>query len=533
MLCFVCANPAWASIFFTNGFEPATDIPATDAEASRFLTQATFGPTDADVALVRTIGYSNWIHRQLTTPTTRAYPYMMALTGGLAKNHGRRMDRHLHTFMTAPDQLRQRMAFALSQIFVISAQHPSLISDPSPQHFAAYWDMLANGAFGEYATLLGQVTHHIAMGKYLSHFRNRKAGPGREPDENYAREVMQLFSVGLFELALDGSRVLDTAGQPIPAYTQATITDLAKVFTGFAYGTASNTNIFSGSYGAYAPMRCLDVEHDMTHKVLIGDTAFPAGRGCAVEVRDALNLLAAHPNAAPFLSRILIQRFTTSNPSPAYIRRVAQKFRNNGDNESGDLGAVIRQILLDPEARRYPPVAGFGKIREPLLRTTALLRAWPFALPSIDANNNLPMARNSVHGTQTPLNAPSVFNFYLPDFQPPGALQNDGIYAPELMGFDESSSFAAINTLAQYGFSFYVGGNTTVVRPYIDLDALAALPDARKIDEVDRRMLGGTMSAGMRAILAEMLAGLGADQRDKARSLILLTAASPEYALQR
>ncbi|TDR41996.1 uncharacterized protein (DUF1800 family) [Tahibacter aquaticus] len=531
--CSCLAPPLQARTFFKGDFERPADIPASDSEAARFLTQATFGPVQADIDKVRTIGRSRWIDQQMLQPTTPAFPYMMGLRD-VPKIHGRRMDRHLHTFVVAPDQLRQRMAFALSEIFVISSQHPALITDPSPQHFAGYWDMLADGAFGSYAVALKNVTHHITMGKYLSHFRNRKAGPGHEPDENYAREIMQLFSVGLKELNIDGTPMLDAGGNPIPTYAQGAITDLAKVFTGFTYTNAGNNNIFTGSYGAFGPMKCFDSEHDMTAKTVIGNTVLPAAVGCNDEVDRVINLLASHRNAAPFIARLLIQRFTTSNPSRAYVRRVAEKFRDNGDREAGDLGAVVRQILLDPEARQYPPPAGFGKIREPLLQVTAILRAWPFQLPVPGADGNLPMARNSIPVTQVPLNAPSVFNFYSPDYQPPGALQAAGIYAPELESVEEASVYSLSNSKAYYTFSAYVGGNTTDVRPYIDLDALGALSDAELIGEIDRRMLYGTMSPGMRAILAEMLPPLAsANGRERARSAILVAALSPEFVTQR
>ncbi|TDR41994.1 uncharacterized protein (DUF1800 family) [Tahibacter aquaticus] len=531
VLCACLAPPLHARSFFKGNFERPADIPASDGEAARFLTQATFGPTQADIDKVRTIGVSAWIDQQMLLPATRVLPYMLGLEN-VRRNHNRRMDRHLHSFMVAPDQLRQRMAFALSQIFVISSQHPGLINDNGAQQSGAYWDMLADAAFDSYAPLLQNVTYHVTMGKYLSHFRNRKAGPGHEPDENYAREIMQLFSVGLKELNIDGSPVLDTAGRPIPTYSQDAITDLAKVFTGFTFGNAG-ADINSGSFTYFGPMKCLEAEHDKTAKTVIGNSVLPAGRTCPEEVRRVVNLLSAHANTAPFIARRLIQRFTTSNPSRAYVRRVAEKFRDNGDGEYGDLGAVVRQILIDPEARQFPPPATFGKVREPLLQVTAILRAWPFQVPGVDANGSLPMAHNSVPVTQVPLSAPSVFNFYEPDHQPPGTLQAAGLYAPELQPIDEATIYDIANGMAHYGFSNYFGsGDTGAVRPYIRLDTLGALPDAQLIEDVNRRMLYGTMSPGMRAILAEMLPRL-ASGRERARSAILLTALSPEFAVQR
>ena len=542
LLCAALIAPAaHARTFFKSGFEAPTDIPATDGEAARFLTQATFGPTEADIAKVRQIGLSAWIDQQMNSVAmTAARPHMeavaAAMTAGGTETIGQnqRMSRWFHTAVTGPDQLRQRTAWALSQIFVISDTNGSISGEPI--QMSEYWDLLARNSFGYYRTLLDEVTYNPSMGKFLSHFRNRKAGTGREPDENYAREVMQLFSIGLVERNLDYSPLLQ-GGQPIPTYDQNVISQYAKVFTGFAYNNAG-TNLFGGT-NTYLPMSCVATEHDTTAKVLVGGTTIPAGQTCAVDVRDGLNLLASHPNVAPFMARQLIQRFTTSNPSPAYITRVAQKFNNNGDNERGDLAAVIKQILLDPEARATNPPANFGKVREPLLRLTAVMRAWQFQLPAATAYGEIRMGMTNPTGSyaQRPLGAPTVFNFYEPDYQPPGPVADANLYSPEMQIINEGTTYSISNSLADYTYRYYVGmTNPPTDRPLInvtELSNLAATP-ASMVDLVNRRMFYGQMTANTRTTLINMLSFMnGATTSEKARSLLQIAAMSPEFATQR
>lgn len=542
VLCVFAASSAHARTFLKNGFESPPDRPGTDAQAARFLTQATFGPTTADIADVRQMGYSAWIDRQMNqVAMTAARPHMEAVSAAMVAAGGtdsigqnQRMSRWFHTAVTAPDQLRQRTAYNLSQIFVISDTNGTLSGEPV--QMTEYYDLLARNAFGMYRTLLDEVTYNPSMGKFLSHFRNRKAATGREPDENYAREVMQLFSIGLYERNLDGSYLLN-GGQPVATYDQNVISNYAKVFTGFGYNNAG-TNIFGGT-NTYLPMACVATEHDTTAKVVVGNTTIPAGQTCANDVRDGLNLLASHANVGPFMARQLIQRFTTSNPSTAYVTRVAQKFNNNGDGERGDLGAVIKQILLDPEARDLAPPASFGKVREPLLRLTAVLRAWPFQLPAATAYGEIRMGMTNPTGSyaQRPLGAATVFNFYEPDYQHPGPLAEANQFAPEMQIINETTTYSISNSLADYTFRYYVGmTNPPTDRPLIDVTALASLSanPAAMVEEVNQKMMYGAMSTNMRSVLTNMLSFMnGATASEKARSLLQLTAMSPEFATQR
>ncbi|UXI66742.1 DUF1800 domain-containing protein [Tahibacter amnicola] len=534
----VLSTPVTARTIFRSGFEAPTDIPATDAQAARFLTQATFGPTTADIARVRTIGFSRWIDEQFAIAPTSARTYMQAVdaaNGNDSVTHETRYDRWFHTAAYGPDQLRQRMAWALSQIFVISDQNGTLKNESL--YVAEYADLLARNAFGFYRPLLEEVTFNQSMGKYLSHFRNRKAGPGIEPDENYAREIMQLFSIGLVERDLNFEPVLGDDGLPVPTYDQEVITNFAKLFTGFNYANA--TNIFNGS-NSLQPMTCIAAEHDFSEKKVLGGIVLPANApSCVADVRAGLDVIASHPNVAPFIARQLIQRFVTSNPSGAYIRRVARVFRDNGDGEAGDLQAVIKAILLDPEARNDAPPANFGKLREPLLRLTALWRAWDAQPPPTSPTGEIDMGIkfNAVYDyAQRPLSAPTVFNFYEPDYQPPGAMAGAGLYSPELQIISESTAYSISSSLSKYSFDAYVGMNSPPNnRPLLNLTALAAMSSpAAMVDHVNQRMLYGAMSTSLRDNLLQLLAEMGnASSTAKARALVLMVAISPDYATQR
>ena len=534
------ANALLHDPIFGASFEAPTDLPANDAEAARFLTQATYGPTVAEIARLRAIGYSEWLRQEFNKPATAARPYMEAVNdarladGQSGVSHNNRLDRWFHTAATGSDQLRQRAAFALSQILVISDQNSTLGGEPI--QVSEYWDILARNAFGNYRELLDEVTWNPSMGKYLSHFRNRKASADglRQPDENYAREVMQLFTIGLIERNLDFTPIL-SGGQPIPTYNQNVVTEYAKVFTGFNYNNA--TTISNGT-NTYLRMTCIETEHDTTLKTVIGGSTIPAGQDCPTDVDDGLDLLFAHPNIAPFISRQLIQRFTSSSPSPAYIQRVAQKFLNNGFGERGDLSAVVRQVLMDPEARNAP-TTNSGKPREPMLKLTAMWRAWDAQMPAADTYGNIPMGMTNPSGTfgQRPLGADTVFNFFEPDYQLPGAIANAGLYSPEFQTLNESTLTSASNSYYTYSWNSYVGMSSPPSnRPLLNLAPLVALASdpTAMVAEVNKRMMYGSMSSNMQSVLRNMLIFMdGASATDKARTLVYVTALSPEYAVQR
>lgn len=531
---FAALAPAHAATIFSSGFEPPFNLPANAAEAARFLTQASFGPTPQDIARVQAIGYVGWLHQQFHTPPTRARPHLEQIAAaGVAVSHNHRMDRWFHTAVYAPDQLRQRMAYALSQILVVSDRDASLSSD----YFgvAEYWDLLASHAFGNYRDLMRAVSLSPQMARYLTFLRNRKGDPasGRLPDENYARELMQLFTIGLIERNDDFSPVLDAQGRPIPTYDQATIMELARVFTGFTY--AGSSSFFSGSPN-YLPMICFQSQHDDQAKEIFG-VRLLSGQ-CLQDLEEALDVLFHHPNTPPFVARQLIQRFVTSNPSPQYIERVVRVFKDNGQGVRGDLRAVLEAILLDPEARIRDPSPHYGKPREPLLKLTALWRAFEAQPPPADPGGFVPMGVRSPQNdyAQRPLGAPTVFNFYEPDYRPSGPIADAGLYAPEFQIIDENYVVRTANHLYARVWSGYLGmPNPPADRPLLNLSPVAALandPEAM-VALLDLRLTYGTMSPGLRDVLRRMVAELPADGNTKARAAIQVITLSPDFAVQR
>ncbi|MEM1410972.1 MAG: DUF1800 domain-containing protein [Pseudomonadota bacterium] len=444
----------------------------TEAEASRFLSQATFGPTTAEVARLRTLGIDAWLDEQLSLPMTPLYAPLRAevdrwaAEGRLcngddpdAEEAGEcRFDTDFITdrrglwwvnAIRAPDQLRQRMTFALSQLMVVS-DRPEIIADRGIE-IAAFYDKLGTHAFGNFRDLLLEVSLDPFMGVYLTFAGNRKADPvaNTRPDENYAREVMQLFSIGLVTLESTGLPRRDTQGATLPSYGQDDIRALARVFTGFAFAefVREDCEEFEdfAAEGVFPidPTRRMGVcpaYHDTGAKTVLG-TTIPAGQGALADVRSAVDLLVDHPNTPPFISRQLIQRLVASDPSPAYVRRVARVFTDNGRGVRGDLAAVVRAILADPEARRVGTAVNAGKLKEPILRTAAVLRAFDGLAIQ---NQGLDAIGDFLEGTQIAQSAPSVFNFFRPSYRPPGPLSEAGIIAPEF-------NLAAGSTLVRNG----------------------------------------------------------------------------------
>ncbi len=442
--------------------------PISDQDAARFLTQATFGPTPADVASVKALGYSEWFKAQLAKPLP-AQSYVsyfdMRNAEWMANNPGSRAgatditDPIWRNALVGDDQLRQRVALALSEIFVVSLQ------DSCGNHgraYASYMDMLARNALGDFRQLLQDVTLHPIMGCFLSHVANQKDDPvtGRVPDENFAREVMQLFSIGLYQLNNDGTPVL-SGGAPIPTYGAADIAGLARVFTGFSWncplpyddGCFVRGSSWAGMQSDpdmwIKPMVAYDRFHSTLPKTFLGKTiAAQDAANAWASLRFALDTLATHPNVGPFLGKQLIQRLVTSNPSPAYVARVATAFNNS----KGNIGATVQAVLMDPEARNTANALAsdsFGKVREPILRITALLRA--LNVRSMSGRYTVGWTPDADRGlNQAPLMAPSVFNFFRPGFVASGSLSAArGLVAPELQIANETSVA---------GYANYIGG---------------------------------------------------------------------------
>ena len=545
----------------------------TAPQAARFLTQATFGPTSAEITRLQTLKtYRAWLDDQLTKPRstylTRARSmYTDYYNWCINQQPPVRADecptpiaeivdtwrdyfRHVWWLnsVQGSDQLRQRMAFALSQILVVSDKS----ADLSDTQFgmASYYDVLSKYAFGNYLDLLKEVTQHPVMGLYLSMLRNAKADPERNirPDENFARELQQLFTIGVYELNLDGSLKLDSSGQPISTYDQATIQGFSRAFTGWNFSNVP-WDEYAGNGNRTTKMVPVAAYHDTDAKTLLRDVTLPAGQTALQDLDGALDNVFNHPNVGPFLAKQLIKRFTTSNPTPAYVARVATVFNDNGRGVRGDLSAVLRAILLDAEARDgTAAVPTFGKVREPLLRITQLFRAFkakPIAGGDYDVgptvvvfNSAGDQALRSIDGEngQNVLGAPSVFNFFRPDYAPAGAVATAGLTAPELQLWTENTIMASTNMLNAHVQDAQTGGERT----YLDLTTELALvtQPTKLVDRLDLLLTNGSMSASLRETLLTHLAdpsfpNTSDGRQGKLRDAISLVINSPEYLVQK
>ncbi|MEO6595582.1 MAG: DUF1800 domain-containing protein [Planctomycetota bacterium] len=512
-----------------NSTPPVPDVPPNATEAARFLTQATFGPDDQSLARVQSVGYSTWIAEQMAFPASLHRPELEARQqAGLNNQPLHRQSLWWKRALTAQDQLRQRMAFALSEIFVVSDQNDALGADVVG--CAEYYDLLVRHAFGNYRELIEAVSLSPQMGKYLSHLRNRKPDPiaNTRPDENYAREIMQLFSIGLVLLNPDGTVQPDGSGQPIPTYGQGDIIGLAHVFTGWNYAGAPTWFDYTANY---FPMESWDDFHDQQPKAVLGAT-FAANHTARKDLAQALDLLSNHANVGPFLSRQLIQRLVTSNPSPAYVGRVAAVWSNDGSGVRGNLGAVLRAILVDREARTgHADVPNFGKVREPLLMQTALWRGIGTRSP----DGSYRFANPEFSFAQAALRARSVFNFFRPDYKPQGELAAAGLAAPEFQILDHTSVISTVNQMYRSIFERVLGeAGSPQNEILLDLSAvttIAANVDAL-IDHLNARLLMGSMSQTLRTILRTHLEA-DTDAKLRAQDAIYLVVTSPEFLVQK
>lgn len=461
----------------------ASAAPSTDTEAHRFLIQATFGPSAQDLARVKSIGYARWIDEQWSRQLSSTHLSTVEASATVMQTGWPRAEDVVYSWWTHavrdPAQLRQRVAFALSEIFVVST-----VSLENGRNVASYLDMLTTHADGRYRDLLESVTMHPAMGQYLSHLTNRKAdaASGRVPDENFAREVMQLFSIGLYELD-DAARPKTVDGMPVESYSASDIKGLARVFTGASWFRPPDKASLPWYRCFWHAADCQDTSQEVSSMSLYAEAHEPGEKSFlgvtlaaqpaatpATSVKAALDRLASHPNTAPFLSKQLIQRLVTSNPSAQYVSDITAVFRNTG----GNLGQVVKAILLHTEARNPPPTlegGSFGKLREPVLRMTHLLRALPHRSDRYEANiaaGSRPfyvIDDTSDPGSalgQTPLRAPSVFNFFRPGYVPPQtAFSEAGLVAPEMQITSETSVLGYVNFAAASlndGFGRWNGG---------------------------------------------------------------------------
>jgi uncharacterized protein (DUF1800 family) len=511
---------------------PAETI--TPAQASRFLAQASMAATREQIARVQAVGYAGWLDEQFAlAPSASRWDWLVSkgLDALTNKNGEAGADpviwRHM---LTSPDTLRQRVTLALSEILVASVS--GFNGGWKAFSAAAYLDLLEGQAFGNYRTLLQQVSTSAPMGEYLTFRGNLKAnaGTGALPDENYAREVMQLFTIGLVQLNLDGTAKL-VAGAQQETYGLDDIGGLARVFTGWNYDLAggdTNTPAFKKR-----PMAVTSSRHETGSKTFLG-TTIAAGTSGDDSLRIALDTIFAHPNVAPFIGRQLILRLVCSNPSPAYVTRVASVFNNDGAGVKGNLKAVVRAILLDDEARNAARTAdpAFGKQREPILR----LAAWARAFKVTSSGNAWNIGNTSDPASrlgQSPLRASSVFNFFRPGYIPPNsAIGSAGLVAPEFQITNESSVVGYVNFM-QNAVSRGIGD---VKADYSTLIPLADNPQAL-LDELNLLLAAGQLSAAtvalMRGALATMASGTDAARLNRVHAALVLVLAAPEFIIQK
>ncbi|MGJ8640745.1 MAG: DUF1800 family protein [Opitutaceae bacterium] len=541
---------------------PDLNTQMTEAQASRFLMQATFGPKYEDIQYLKRIGPEVWLDEQVGLSKTYTMDYVGAVKADFDNGGNSNPDPELagygfsigsfnflrgHAFQTGwaraalhgQDRLRQRVAFALSQILVASSKSAGMGNQPVA--ISHYYDQFIDEAFGNYEDLLNKVARHSVMGNYLSSIGNQKADPTieRYPDENFARELMQLFTIGLWELNIDGTRKLDLSGEPIPTYGNPEITELARVYTGVNY---ASTN-FGGGYlddGFFmtTPMKVFPDEHDFGAKTLVTGHVIPARseteEAAIQDVEDSIYHLVRHPNTAPFICRQLIQFLVSDNPTPEFVARVATVFQNNGSGVVGDLEAVVRAILLDDEARdplEHLGTAYFGSLREPVVRVMHLARVM-----QVDRFPNLEWwdwGNFAADSLQRPMESPSVFNYYRPDFRMRGELADSGLDSPVFGIIDSYSAIAFPNRLwsiVKSGFRGYIGGGNDYHFPpdWSELSPLTGDLDAL-LDRVNLLFCAGTMSARSREVIHEVLSSTS-NSTQRVQLAVYLSMICPEGA---
>lgn len=514
-------------------------------DAARFLTQTTFGPKLSEIQALPAQGYDAWINDQFNKPISTHVAYIDAATVGKKITdlyQQEMMESFWKSGVTGQDQLRQRVAFALSEILVVSF-NSSIEGDEYA--VAGYMDVLQKNAFGNFRQLLEDVTLSPAMGRYLDMLGNDKEDPasGRSPNENYAREILQLFSIGLYKLHPDGSLMLDANGLPIPTYDESVIKGFAHVFTGWSYGwfpvTEQNwlypRTYDNGSQFWRVPMQPYAGHHSTLAKKLLDGVNLPANQTAQKDLKDALDNIFNHPNVGPFIARQLIQRLVTSNPSPGYVYRVTQKFNNNGQGVRGDMKAVLKAILLDYEARSLDVVAnqGYGKMREPVLRFSHLLRAFNFTCPCGTYPIYWMDSPESAIG-QNPLRAPTVFNFFEPNYSHSGHIASAGLHSPEFQ-ITHETSVIGISDFFHYvvrdGFKWEQ--NKPLLPDYSSFNAIASnVPQL--IDQLNLVLTSGGMSNTLKTLLTNEISKMPASEPQKRVTMAIhLILTSPDYVIQK
>ncbi len=530
--------------------------------ASRFLSHATLGHNQQDIQQVMTMGVEDWISNQLTIPRSftlesriRLYHKMVKdSTNNLGATTSSRMWKYAwwQYLMTSNDALRQRVALALSELLVISDN--SLFSN-NAYALGVYYDRLLQNAFGNYRNLLTAVTYSPAMGIYLTTLNNPKSTGSSFPDENYGREVMQLFTIGTVMLNNDGSEILDANNVPVPTYDNDDIAEFAKIFTGLTWADRTQWNRSAANDTSYiANMVMWNTWHEPGTKTLLNNFVVPNRNpvnGIA-DITDALDNLFNHPNTAPFVSRFLIQRLVTSNPSPQYINRVANVFINNGQGVRGDLTAVVQAILLDFEATDCSKGedVNFGMLREPFVRYVQFNKA--FNASTMSGNYRNDMNNIFLATGQRPLSAPTVFNFFQQDYQPIGPITDANLVAPEFQITDAQTMVGYVNSLYRWLFSNDIADEYDLFTNEVDAhysdeistvdysgDFINTTDDRIHIllDKFNLWLAHGRLSATSLKTISDVIKQFpsvsNTEKTDRIKLAIYLIMTSPEYQINR
>jgi uncharacterized protein (DUF1800 family) len=530
--------------------------------ASRFLSHATLGHNQQDIQQVMTMGVEDWISNQLTIPRSftlesrvRLYHKMVKdSTNNLGATTSSRMWKYAwwQYLMTSNDALRQRVALALSELLVISDN--SLFSN-NAYALGVYYDRLLQNAFGNYRNLLTDVTYNPAMGIYLTSLNNPKSTASSFPDENYGREVMQLFTIGTVMLNNDGSEILDANNVPVPTYDNDDIAEFAKIFTGLTWADRTQWNRSAANDTSYIPnMVMWNTWHEPGTKTLLNNFVVPNRNpvnGIA-DITDALDNLFNHSNTPPFVSRFLIQRLVTSNPSPQYINRVANVFINNGQGVRGDLAAVVRAILLDFEATDCSKGddVNFGMLREPFVRYVQFNKA--FNVSTLSGNYRNDMNNIFLATGQRPLSSPTVFNFFQQDYQPIGPITDANLVAPEFQITDAQTIVGYVNSLYRWLFNNDVADEYDLFTNEVDAhyadeissvdysgDFINTTDDRIHIllDKFNLWLAHGRLSATSLKIISDVIKQFpsvsNTEKTDRIKLAIYLIMTSPEYQINR
>jgi uncharacterized protein (DUF1800 family) len=513
------ASPSTTEDAGASGATTAAPISAT--AAARLLDQTTFGPTDALIQKVEGEGVSAWLNEQFNTPAT-LLPLVPANYASLCPDSASCAESSWwRAALTGNDQLRQRVAFALSEMFVVST---TSVNGPA---IPPYANILANDAFTNWSQIMKDVTLSPAMGLYLNMLNSHKPVGLNIADENFARENMQLFNLGINRLYQDGTLKLNSSGNPTPVYTEANVQAFARVFTGWTYANANGSKppYFNGDANYSHPMVAVENEHDEGAKALLNGTTLAAGQTAEQDLADALDNIFQHPNLPPFVSKQLIQHLVSGNPSPAYVNRISAVFTDNGDGVRGDMKAVLTAILTDPEARAgdTDPTAPGGHLREPILWITDLLRGLSFTNTASNGYYaNLSYVSKNL-GEQ-PYESPSVFNFFPPDYVIPGTT----ITAPE---FDLENTGSVTNRLTE---ADQLLGNY-VTDFYIDMSKASYLGSIagyapNLVDALGLIFMHGQMDSEMRTAIIDEIHGI-ADPETRVRIAAYLVLTSSEYKI--